>query len=60
MANVPSGRWRAKWNHHTDEVTFEQRAAFPDSVWLPAPDIDPNVDLLASYEDAMNEPAPAK
>ncbi len=44
------GRWRAKWNHHTDEVTFEQRAAFPDSVWLPAPDIDPDVDLLASYD----------
>ncbi|RGP48694.1 AAA family ATPase [Rhodococcus erythropolis] len=44
------GRWRAKWNHHTDEVTFEQRTEFPDSVWLPAPDIDPEVDLLASYD----------
>ncbi|RZK95501.1 MAG: AAA family ATPase [Rhodococcus sp. (in: high G+C Gram-positive bacteria)] len=48
-ATLP-GRWRARWNLETDWVRFALRTAFPDSIWLPAPDLDPDVDLLASYD----------
>ncbi|WP_210461575.1 FtsK/SpoIIIE domain-containing protein [Rhodococcus opacus] len=50
MSATLPGRWRARWNLETDWVRFEQRTAFPDSVWLPAPDLDPGADLLASYD----------
>ena len=49
-ATLP-GRWRARWNLHTDWVRFEQRPRFPDSVWLPVREIDARVDLLSSYDD---------
>ena len=48
-ATLP-GRWRAKWNLHTDWVRFEQRTAFPDSVWLPVVDVDVEENLLATYD----------
>ncbi|RYF47699.1 MAG: ATP-binding protein, partial [Comamonadaceae bacterium] len=48
-ATLP-GRWRARWNLETDWVRFELRTAFPDSIWLPSPDLDPEADLLASYD----------
>ncbi len=48
-ATLP-GRWKARWNLHTDWVRFEQRTVFPESVWLPSPEIDSSVDLLATYD----------
>ena len=49
-ATLP-GRWRARWNLHTDWVRFEQRPRFPESVWLPVREVDARVDLLATYDD---------
>ncbi|SEB32906.1 FtsK/SpoIIIE domain-containing protein [Rhodococcus koreensis] len=50
MSATLPGRWRAKWNLETDWVRFELRTAFPDSIWLPKTDLDPDADLLASYD----------
>jgi len=51
VSTVLPGRWRARWDLETDQVTFEVRPSFPSSIWLPPVHVDESKDILATYDE---------
>ena len=50
LSAVFPGRWRARWDLEQDQVTFELRPSFPETIWLPQPTVDQTKDVLATYD----------
>lgn len=51
VSTMLPGRWRARWDMEADTVRFEVRPTFPPTIWVPVLGVDPNRDLLASYDE---------
>lgn len=49
LTEVMPGRWRGVWQLEKDTVTFEQRPALPESVWVPLRDRGDTSHLLKAY-----------
>lgn len=50
ISTVLSGRWRARWDLERDQVVFEVRPSFPDTVWMQPMLVDPSADILSTYD----------
>ncbi len=51
VSNLLPGRWRARFDITNDRVNFQLRPAFPESIWLPPLRVDPDRDLLSTYDE---------
>ena len=50
VSTVLPGRWRARWDLEGDRVTFEIRPSFPTQIWVPPTVVDPDRDVLSSWD----------
>ncbi|WP_347354706.1 hypothetical protein [Intrasporangium sp.] len=55
LSTVLPGRWRARWDLQGDTVLFEQRPSFPAVIWLDPIQIDPQTDVLGTYDSVAIE-----
>lgn len=50
VSNLMPDRFRARFNVVREQVRFERRPTFPESVWIPLLDVDTTRDVLLSYD----------
>ncbi len=55
LSEVMPGRWRGIWLLQKDQVTFEQRPALPECVWVPSTAAADSAHLLEHYREAAVE-----